>query len=66
MMIHSVENSGFSITQSLHEINCWDTKSAKIDLFAILGAVNLVNLVTFSLQKVQKFIKVQIQSLKMC
>ena len=46
----------FSITQNLREINFEDSRSAKS---AVLGAVNLVHLVNFSLQKVQKFIKNQ-------
>ena len=37
--------------------------SAKPAVFAILGAVNLVHLVNCSLWKVQKFIKIKIQSL---
>ena len=49
----------FSITQILREINFWDSRSAKTAIFSILGAVNFVNLVNFSLQKVQKFIKNQ-------
>ena len=53
----------FCITQILREINFWDSRSAKTAIFALLGAVNFVNLVNISLQKVQKFIKVKIQSI---
>ena len=49
----------FSITQILREINFGDPKSAKTADFAILGSVHLVNT---SLSKVQKFIKIKIQS----
>ena len=38
----------------LREINFGETQSSKTAVFAILGALNLVNLVNFSLQKVQK------------
>ena len=51
------------ITEILREINFEDSRGAKSAVFAILGAVNFVHLVNFSLQKVQKFIKIQIQSL---
>ena len=53
----------FCITQILREINFVDSRSAKTGAFAILGAVNFVHLVNFYLQKVQKFIKIQILSL---
>ena len=43
----------FCITDILREINFVDSRSAKIAVFAILGAVNYVHLVNFSLQKVQ-------------
>ena len=49
----------FCITEILREINFEDSRSAKSAVFAILGAVNFVHLVNFSLQKVQKFIKNQ-------
>ena len=48
----------FSITQILREINFADFRSAKCAIFAYLETVIFVNLVNFSLQKVQKFIKV--------
>ena len=53
----------FCITEILREINFEDSRSAKFAFFAILGAVNFVHLVNSSLQKVQKFIKIKIQSL---
>ena len=36
-----------------------DSRSAKAAIFAILGAVNFVNLVNIGLQKVQKFIQIK-------
>ena len=54
----------FSITQILRKINFWDSTSAKTAIFAILGADNFVNLMNFSLQKVEKSIKIKIQSPK--
>ena len=56
----------FSIPQILCQINFEDPRSAKTAIFANLGAVNFVDLINFSLQKVQKFTKMKIQSLKMC
>ena len=53
----------FSITQILREINFGDSRSAETAVFAILGAVNFVHLVNFSLEKEHKFIKIKIQSL---
>ena len=49
--------------QILRETNFEDPWSSKIAVFAIIGALYFVYLVTFSLQKMQKFIKIQIQSL---
>ena len=56
----------YTITQKLREINFVDSGSAKTAIFAILGAVNFVHLGNFTLAKVQKCIKNQIQSLCMC
>ena len=56
----------FCITQIIREINFEHSRSAKTVIFAILRAVNFVQLVNFSFQKVQKFIKIKIQSLSMC
>ena len=58
----------FSVTQILCEINFGESRSAKTAGFAILGALDFVDLVHFSLQnsksaKIQKFIKVIIQSI---
>ena len=53
----------FSITQILREINFRECRSCKTANFAILGALNFVNLVNFSPKKVQKFIIIKIQSL---
>ena len=44
-----------SITQILREINFEESRSSKIDLFAILGALKI--LLIWCLQKVQKLIK---------
>ena len=48
-----------SVIQILRETNFEESRSCKSGNFAILGALNFVNLVNFSLQKVQKFIKSQ-------
>ena len=53
----------FSITQILRETNFEDSRSAKSANFTILSAVNFVHLVNCSRQKVQKCIKIKIQSL---
>ena len=53
----------FSITQILREINFGGSRSANPAICAILGAMKLVNLGNFSLQKMQKFIKFKNQSL---
>ena len=53
----------FHVIQILREINFRDSRSAKSVILTHLEAVNFVNLVGFSLQKVQKLIKIQIQSL---
>ena len=55
----------FYVTQILREINFGDSRNAKTAVFAILGAVKFGQLVNFSLQKVQKSIKIKIQSLEM-
>ena len=55
-----------SVIQILREINLGESRSSKIAVFAILCALNLVHLVNFRLQKVQKFIEIKIQSLQMC
>ena len=50
----------FCITQIIREINFEHSRSAKTAIFALLRAVNFVQLVNFSFQKVQKFIKIKI------
>ena len=52
----------FSLPQILREINFEESGSAKNAVFAILGAVNFVHLVNIRLLKVQKFMKIKIQS----
>ena len=53
----------FSVTQILREINFGEFRGSKS---AIFGALNFVYWVNSSLQKVQKFIEIKIQSLSMC
>ena len=43
----------FSVTQILREINFREFRRPKPAFFAILGALNFVNIVNISLQKVQ-------------
>ena len=47
----------------LREIDFIDSRITKTAKSASLGSVNFVHLVNFSLQKVQQFIKIKIQSL---
>ena len=47
----------FTVIQILREINFGEPQSSKTAVFAIFGALNFADLVNFSLQKVQKFIK---------
>ena len=42
----------------------WESRSSKSAVFAFLGALNFVDLVNFSLQKLQKFINFKIQRIK--
>ena len=56
----------FTITQILREINFGGCRSSKTAVLAILGALKMINLVNFSILKMQKFIKIKIQSLQMC
>ena len=53
----------FSVTQILREINFGEFWSYKAAVFAIFGVLKFANLVNFSLREVQKFLKIQIQSL---
>ena len=43
----------FSVNQILRGINFGESRSSKTTVFAILGALNFVDLVNFHLQKVQ-------------
>ena len=62
--IHSVwKFHEFSTTQILREINFGKLKSSKIAVFAIEWVLNIKFLANFSLQKVQKFIRIKIQRL---
>ena len=47
----------FCVIQILREINFGESRSSKIAFFAILVTLDFVDMVNFSLQKVQKFIK---------
>ena len=51
----------FSVTQILREINFAESRRSKTDVLAILEALKVIDLVNFSLQKMQKFIKTKIQ-----
>ena len=53
----------FSVTHILREINFGEIRTSKNGVFAILAALNVVNLADISLKEVQKFIKIKIQSL---
>ena len=53
----------FSVIQILREINFGESRSSKTAVFAIFGAVTFVDLLNCSIQKVQKCIKIKIQSL---
>ena len=52
----------FSVNQILREINFGESRNGKIVILVILGALNCVDLVNFSLQKVEKTVKIRIQS----
>ena len=52
MLNHSVEISGFSVTQILREINFVDSRSAKTAVFDILGSVNFVHFDRFLPRKI--------------
>ena len=54
----------FSVIQILCEINFKECRSSITAVFAIFGALNFVDLVNFRLQKVQKFLKIKVQSLE--
>ena len=54
----------FSVVQIFREINFEESRNSKLAVCAILGALVFVELVNFSLQKVQNFLKIKIQSHK--
>ena len=54
-----------SIDQILYEVRFEGSRNSKNAGFAFFGALNFINLVTFSLEKVKKLIKIKIQSLSM-
>ena len=56
----------FSIIHILREINVAVGRSSKTAIFAILGALNFVNLVAFQPSKMQKLIKFKTQRLEIC
>ena len=58
-MVHSVEIAEFSVIQILREINFGESRSCKSAYFAILGPLNCVEYVNFSVQKLQKLTKNQ-------
>ena len=53
----------FLVIQILREINFGESESFEIAIFANFGALNVVNLVNFSLQKVQNLMKIKTHSL---
>ena len=53
----------FSVIQILRVIDFEESRSYKTAASAIVGPLNFVDLVNFSLQKVQNFIQIKIQSL---
>ena len=53
----------FPVTQILREINSGEFRSSETAVFAFFGALDFVDLVDFSLQKVQNFMKSRFQNL---
>ena len=53
----------FSVIHILREIKFGESRSPKIAIFAIFGAMIFVHLANVSLQNVQKFLKIKIHSL---
>ena len=47
----------FSVTQIFREINFGESRSSKTAVLTILEALKMINLVNFSLQKMQKFME---------
>ena len=54
----------YSVAQILREINFGETRSSKTAVLAILGALKMIILLYFNLQKVPKFIKRQFRASK--
>ena len=54
----------FRTIQILQEINFVDSRSVKTAILVILWALKSVDLLNFSLQKVQKFIKIKFKTCK--
>ena len=64
-MMHFSQYGNFKIFLSLRfyvKSLLVEIRSAKNAVFAIFGALNYVNLVDFSFQKAQKFMKIKVQS----
>ena len=59
-------NSKIFLSLILREINFEESRISKTAVSAILGGLNLVNFVNLSLKKVQKVMKMKIQSLSIC
>ena len=53
----------FPITQIFREINLGESQNSKTAVFAFFEVLDFVNLVNFSLQKVQDFIQSKIHNL---
>ena len=45
------------------KLNFGESRNSKPAVFAIFGALNFIDFVNFSLQKVQKYMEIKIQSL---
>ena len=63
LILNSVEISGFFYHSDFMWNQFWESRSSKMLLFAILGALSFVNLENFSLQKVKNFMKFKMNSL---
>ena len=63
LILKEWEFHDFSVNQILREINFVESRRYKTAVLAISGALKIIDLVNFSLQKMQKFIEITIQSL---
>ena len=61
MQYHNEDIQYFSVTQNLREINFGESRGSKIAVFAIVAVLNFVYL-DFRITKVQKFIKIELQT----